>query len=114
MAHSVELRVPLVDPWLHARVAAAGFEPARSFGKAAVARAVTAEIPAEALERKKSGFYVPLAEALGGGRTASHGTGARRLALQLLSELGLPDRALGATSATKDLDAAARPAGSDR
>jgi asparagine synthase (glutamine-hydrolysing) len=89
MASSVELRVPLVDPRLHAVVAAAGFEPARSFGKSAVATTVAPELPAEVVARRKSGFFVPLAAALEGAAPGSHGMGARTLALRLLEELGV-------------------------
>ncbi len=62
MAWSVELRVPLVDAWLYRRLAANGFEPARSAGKAELVRRAAPELPAEVLARPKSGFYIPVAE----------------------------------------------------
>jgi asparagine synthase (glutamine-hydrolysing) len=62
MAWSVELRVPLVDAWLYRRLEANGFEPARSFGKAELARRTAPELPAEILRRPKTGFYIPVAE----------------------------------------------------
>ena len=62
MAWSVELRVPLVDAWLYRRLAANGFEPARSAGKAELVRRAAPELPAEILRRPKTGFYIPVAE----------------------------------------------------
>jgi asparagine synthase (glutamine-hydrolysing) len=62
MAWSVELRVPLVDAWLYRRLAANGFEPARSAGKAELVRRAAPELPAEVLRRPKTGFYIPVAE----------------------------------------------------
>ena len=62
MAWSVELRVPLVDAWLRARLATRGFEPARSQGKAALVRQAAPELPEAVLARRKTGFYIPVAE----------------------------------------------------
>ncbi|MFL6237640.1 MAG: asparagine synthase (glutamine-hydrolyzing), partial [Thermoanaerobaculia bacterium] len=62
MAWSVELRVPLVDAWLYRRLEANGFEPARSSGKAELARRTAPELPEEILRRPKTGFYIPMAE----------------------------------------------------
>jgi asparagine synthase (glutamine-hydrolysing) len=62
MAHSVELRVPLADPVLRAHLAAAGFEPARSAGKAAFVRQVVPHLPAELFSRAKTGFTFPMVE----------------------------------------------------
>jgi asparagine synthase (glutamine-hydrolysing) len=62
MAWSVELRVPLVDAWLYRRLEANGFEPARTLGKAELARRTAPELPAEVLRRPKTGFYIPMAE----------------------------------------------------
>jgi asparagine synthase (glutamine-hydrolysing) len=62
MAWSVELRVPLVDAWLRARLAANGFEPARSLGKAELVRRTAPELPPEILARPKTGFRIPIAE----------------------------------------------------
>ena len=89
MAHSLELRVPLVDPWLAAAVEAHSFEPARSGGKAAVVRAAAPELPPEVLRRRKSGFYVPVGEwSRPQGHARRAGGRSRRLALDLLSEFG--------------------------
>jgi asparagine synthase (glutamine-hydrolysing) len=89
MAHSVELRVPLVDSRLRRAVAAAGFEPARSGGKAALVRSVAPEVPAAVLERPKTGFYVPLVEALEPGAAETHGGRSRALAVRVLREHGI-------------------------
>jgi asparagine synthase (glutamine-hydrolysing) len=91
MAHSVELRVPLVDAWLRAHLLAAGFEPARSRGKAAFVRQAAPELPAALFDRPKTGFYIPVMEWLEppvpGGRR-NHGDQSRRLALRVLEETG--------------------------
>ncbi|HEV8577577.1 MAG TPA: asparagine synthase (glutamine-hydrolyzing) [Thermoanaerobaculia bacterium] len=90
MAWSVELRVPLVDVWLRERLAAAGFEPARSEGKAALVRRTAPELPDELWNRPKSGFYIPVAEWMQpelAGR--SHGERSRRLARRVLEGFGV-------------------------
>jgi len=85
MAWSVELRVPLVDAWLRARLAANRFEPARSEGKAELVRRAAPELPAEVLERKKTGFYIPIAEWMSPGLAAERpGERSRWLALRVL------------------------------
>jgi asparagine synthase (glutamine-hydrolysing) len=90
MASSVELRVPLVDPFLRAVAARCSFVPARIGGKAAAVRAAAPELPAEVFDRPKTGFYVPVAEALERGAAAmTHGARSRLLALRALDELGV-------------------------
>jgi asparagine synthase (glutamine-hydrolysing) len=94
MAHSVELRVPLVDPWLRAHLAAGGFEPARSQGKAALVRRAAPELPAALWNRPKTGFYIPVMEWLEpgtarDGRRRDLGGQSRRLALRVISEMGI-------------------------
>ena len=93
MASSLELRVPLVDPALREKVAALGFEPARSQGKAAVARCVAPGLPEAIYRRPKSGFHIPVMEWLGGecGTAGPRDWGAdsRRLALRVLGEFGV-------------------------
>jgi asparagine synthase (glutamine-hydrolysing) len=90
MAWSVELRVPLVDAWLGERLAASGFEPARSEGKAALVRRTAPELPDELWNRPKSGFYIPVAEWMQPELAArSHGERSRRLALRVLEEFGV-------------------------
>jgi len=97
MAHSLELRVPLVDPWLLGSVAAASYEPARSSGKAAVVRAIAPELPAALWTRAKSGFTIPVAEWIDDGFSPAAGAGAasRRLALRVLREFGVEPDAPG-------------------
>ena len=60
MAHSLEIRVPLVDVALYRAVAAFGFD------KQAMARAPRTPLPAQVLTRPKSGFFVPVREWLTG------------------------------------------------
>ncbi|HEV8630101.1 MAG TPA: asparagine synthase (glutamine-hydrolyzing) [Thermoanaerobaculia bacterium] len=90
MAWSVELRVPLVDPVLRAHAAHAAFAPARLEGKAAAVCAAARELPPELFERKKTGFYVPIAEALEPRAAGmSHGARSRLLAMRVLREHGV-------------------------
>ncbi len=90
MAWSVELRVPLVDAWLRARLAAAGFEPARSEGKAALVRRTAPELPRELWTRPKSGFYIPIAEWMQPELAAQRpGERSRRLARMVLEGFGV-------------------------
>lgn len=96
MAHSLELRVPLVDPRLEAEFAARGFEPAKSQGKAALVRGVAPELPAALFDRPKSGFYIPVMEWLEPERAdgpRNHGEQSRRLALRVLAAFGASDGA---------------------
>lgn len=87
MAHSLELRVPLVDVRLHSALEHAAFEPARSAGKAALFRQVAPELPLGVLGRAKSGFMVP---ARGSGVAAGPwGRLARRLAREVLTHFGI-------------------------
>lgn len=99
MAHSLELRVPLVDTALGAAAARAGFEPARSAGKVALVRQVAGELPQALLDRTKSGFLVP---PHGGGPTlAGLGQRSRQRAREVLSRFGIdiapPPEARGGT-----------------
>ncbi len=108
MAHSLELRVPLVDVELRARVAGAGFEPARSSGKAAAVHEAAPELPDELFSRPKSGFFVPVAEwlAAANGRRLPRRWGARTrfLAIEVLRGFGVdlenPDAGRGARTAS--------------
>ena len=94
MAHSLELRVPLVDAWLLARFAALGFEPARSLGKRELVRRAAPELPEAVFHRAKTGFYVPVVPWLaagGEGPAAPEGLGAqsRLVARRVLAEHGI-------------------------
>lgn len=62
MAHSLELRVPLVDTFLHEYLLSQCFEPSKSHGKAALVRQVAPELPVELFARAKSGFLIPVME----------------------------------------------------
>jgi asparagine synthase (glutamine-hydrolysing) len=93
MAWSVELRVPLVDAWLSARLAASGFEPARSEGKAALVRRAAPELPEALWRRPKTGFYIPVAEGMRPELAARRpGERSRWLALRMLEEFGVAAR----------------------
>jgi asparagine synthase (glutamine-hydrolysing) len=83
MAWSVELRVPLVDARLHAQLAAAGFQPGRGLGKAALVRRLAPELPPALFDRPKTGFYLPVLEWLRPGELGPPGAnlGARSRAL---------------------------------
>jgi asparagine synthase (glutamine-hydrolysing) len=93
MASSVELRVPLVDAWLRARLEANGFEPARGMGKAELVRRAAPELPAALFSRPKTGFYIPVMEWLepqtAGRPGGSLGGQSRRLAARVVEELSL-------------------------
>jgi asparagine synthase (glutamine-hydrolysing) len=90
MAWSVELRVPLVDAWLERRLAANGFEPARSEGKAAFVRRAAPELPAAVWSRPKTGFYIPVAEWLRPELAAKRlGERSRALAVGVLEGWGI-------------------------
>jgi asparagine synthase (glutamine-hydrolysing) len=87
MASSVELRVPLADAFLGRHLAAAGFEPARSRGKAAIVRRAAPELPAALFARSKTGFYVPVLECMLPEAAAWRpGERSRRLARMVLEE----------------------------
>ncbi len=88
MAHSVELRVPLVDVPLQRSVAQASFEPARSQGKGAFVRSVAPELPAAVFQRRKTGFTTPVAAWLGLGERRGSVT-SRALALRVLEQFGV-------------------------
>jgi asparagine synthase (glutamine-hydrolysing) len=87
MAHSVELRTPLVDAWLNAALGAQRFEPARRRGKAFLVSKLAPELPASVLGRRKRGFAIPT-----GRPRARAGLNARALALEILERRGLTVR----------------------
>jgi asparagine synthase (glutamine-hydrolysing) len=88
MAHSLELRVPLVDVPLTRVARSSHFEPARSEGKKAIAHRAAAELPLAVIERAKSGFMLPFLGAPGNGRR-HWGLQARSRALAVLSHFGV-------------------------
>ena len=61
MAHSLEVRVPLVDAHLLRRVAPA-LVRRRERGKQLLARAARPPLPAEVMQRRKTGFTLPIRE----------------------------------------------------
>ncbi|MEO6258907.1 MAG: asparagine synthase C-terminal domain-containing protein, partial [Thermoanaerobaculia bacterium] len=61
MAHSLEVRVPLVDAHLLRRVAPA-LVHRRERGKQLLARAARPPLPPEVLDRRKTGFTLPIRE----------------------------------------------------
>jgi asparagine synthase (glutamine-hydrolysing) len=61
MAHSLEVRTPLVDSVLLKRVAAAGVPRADMSSKQMLARAPVQPLPESVIGRKKTGFNVPTA-----------------------------------------------------
>jgi len=64
MAHSVELRVPLVDTKLE-NFLAAQRRKGKIYNKQELARAVEPSLPVEIIKRKKTGFTVPVREWMG-------------------------------------------------
>jgi asparagine synthase (glutamine-hydrolysing) len=60
MAHSLELRVPLVDAFLLREVAPVVFTSRRRDGKDLLARSPRTPLPAAILTRRKTGFTLPI------------------------------------------------------
>ncbi|HVT58065.1 MAG TPA: asparagine synthase (glutamine-hydrolyzing) [Thermoanaerobaculia bacterium] len=92
MAHSLELRVPLVDTRLRDGLARRGFADVRARSKAEVVRQVAPELPEAVFAKRKSGFYVPVVPWLAGtGITQGTGSGlgSRQLARRLLLDNGM-------------------------
>jgi asparagine synthase (glutamine-hydrolysing) len=89
MAHSVEIRTPLVDFALLKRAAPA-LPRLGGGGKIALAHAPARPLPDIVLHRRKTGFGVPL-NAWTNGDGAASGLTSRRWALRVLREFGLGD-----------------------
>jgi len=91
MAHSLELRVPLVDPILREQLRAFDFDPARTRGKASFVREVAPELPDEIWSRPKSGFWVPVMRWLDDDVAVGTALGdvSRKLSLRILEEFGI-------------------------
>ena len=77
MAHSLEIRVPLVDVELFAQVAP-HIGGAAAPTKQAMAAALAKPLPEAVLKRPKSGFSVPVREWLEGGESGAGGVGVER------------------------------------
>ncbi len=91
MAHSLELRTPLVDAWLHRDIANAGFEPGLSQGKAAAIRLAAPDLPSSLWTRPKTGFLIPVMQWLDEQIHAgtSQGLASRELGLRVLQSFGV-------------------------
>jgi asparagine synthase (glutamine-hydrolysing) len=105
MAHSLELRVPLVDAWLEKEVSSMGFQPARETGKAATFRRIVPELPAAIWDRRKTGFAVPVRQWLEeSDRSSRPGLDSRTIAVRVLEAFGIesatPTSRLDARAAT--------------
>src|SRR5437588_6188320 len=59
MAHSLEVRVPLVDAFLLRKVAPAVFSTKKRDGKELLSRSPNRPLPEAILTRKKTGFTIP-------------------------------------------------------
>ena len=105
MAHGVEIRTPLVDSWLRAKMGRLDFEPARSAGKAALVRAAAPELPHELFSRPKSGFQLPIADWLNETsqrrRPTRVGAQSRRLAILVLEAFGV---SVGGSDTSREVD----------
>jgi asparagine synthase (glutamine-hydrolysing) len=87
MAHSLEVRVPLVDAFLLREVAPAVFTSSRRDGKDLLARSPQKPLPAEIHTRRKTGFTLPIRDWLAEEQSdASQGFGMRPWALFLYQQ----------------------------
>ena len=81
MAHSLEIRTPLVDATLFTKLAA------RGFSKQDMARSPATALPDSVLNRPKTGFYIPVREWLQGeGAEAGAERGGRGWAKSIYQE----------------------------
>jgi asparagine synthase (glutamine-hydrolysing) len=88
MAHSLEVRVPLVDAFLLREVAPAVFSTGKRNGKELMARAPHRPLPDAVLNRKKTGFTVPIVDWLKEQGHVTKHFGMRPWALHLLEAGG--------------------------
>ncbi|MEA2336151.1 MAG: hypothetical protein QOE82_158, partial [Thermoanaerobaculia bacterium] len=88
MAHSLEVRVPLVDAFLLRRIAPAVFSTNKRDGKELLARAPRSPLPREVLTRKKTGFTIPNVAWLDDRRHLTTHFGMRPWALYVLAAGG--------------------------
>jgi asparagine synthase (glutamine-hydrolysing) len=88
MAHSLEVRVPLVDAFLLRQVAPAVFSTNKRNGKELMARAPRHPLPDEIVNRKKTGFTVPIVHWLKQQGHVTKHFGMRPWALHLLEAGG--------------------------
>ena len=85
MAHSLEVRVPLVDAFLLRQIAPAVFSTNKRDGKELLARAPRTPLPREVLTRKKTGFTIPNVAWLEDRRHIGRHFGMRPWALYILA-----------------------------
>jgi len=88
MAHSLEVRVPLVDPFLLRKVAPAVFSTKRRDGKELLSRSPHRALPDAVLTRKKTGFTIPNVTWLDDRRHTHQHFGTRPWALHILEAAG--------------------------
>ncbi len=88
MAHSLEVRVPLVDAFLLRQVAPAVFSTSKRNGKELMARAPRQPLPEAIVKRKKTGFTVPIRDWLTEHRDVTKHFGMRPWALYVLETGG--------------------------
>ena len=88
MAHSIEVRVPLVDAFLLRQVAPAVFSTRKRNGKELMARAPHRPLPDAIVNRKKTGFTVPIVDWLKERDHATKHFGMRPWALHILEAGG--------------------------
>jgi asparagine synthase (glutamine-hydrolysing) len=88
MAHSLEVRVPLVDAFLLRKIAPAILASGRRSGKDLLADSPRRPLPAAILERRKSGFTVPIRTWRGHDRHEKKQFGGRPWAIYVLEAGG--------------------------
>jgi len=88
MAHSLEVRVPLVDAFLLRKVAPAVFSTKRRDGKELLSRSPNRPLPEAILTRKKTGFTIPNVAWLDDRRHTQQHFGTRPWALHILEAGG--------------------------
>jgi asparagine synthase (glutamine-hydrolysing) len=88
MAHSLEVRVPLVDTFLFRKVAPAVFSTKKRDGKELLSRSPQRPLPEAILTRKKTGFTIPHVAWLDDRRHTQQHFGTRPWALHILEAAG--------------------------
>ena len=88
MAHSLEVRVPLVDAFLLRKVAPAVFSTKKRDGKELLSRSPHRSLPDAVLTRKKTGFTIPNVTWLDDRRHTHQHFGTRPWALHILEAAG--------------------------
>jgi asparagine synthase (glutamine-hydrolysing) len=88
MAHSLEVRVPLVDAFLLRKVAPAVFSTRKRDGKELLSRSPYRPLPDAVLTRKKTGFTIPNVAWLDDRRHTQQHFGTRPWALHILEAAG--------------------------